>query len=110
MKVTVNTNFDGIRKKIVALKSNQAFGNYAAQQAADLMEKYVPERDHNLINAVITPWTVKYITPYARYQYNGVSKGGKSLRYTKPSAQSKWDTHINKGDLARRLSAWIKGR
>lgn len=46
------------------------------------MDKYIPMRSGNLAGTYTTTSTsVTYTMPYARYQYYGVSKNGKALKY-----------------------------
>lgn len=105
---SVNTN--RVSTKINKIKSNSSLGMFAALEAARLMQPYVPEREGILKGSVLMsePWVVVYSTPYAAYQYYGVSKSGGGLRYSKPTARSHWEQGINKGDLARSLTAYIK--
>lgn len=107
MKVTVkNIDVSGVISKVSRLKTNAAFGKYAANQAGILMSKYVPEMNHMLVNYRAEPWNVIYDQPYAAYQYNGTH-----LKHpNKPTATSHWDRHVNAQQLAARLQAYIDAR
>lgn len=108
-KYTVKkVDISGITAKISKIKKDDTLGKFAASEAARMMQPYVPERDSVLINATIKPWKIVYNVPYARYQYEGVSSGGKALNYTKPTATSHWDRKLNKDTLARALTNYLK--
>lgn len=50
---------------------------------ANHMDKYVPMRSGDLAGTLHkTNRSITYLMPYARYQYYGVSKSGKALKYS----------------------------
>lgn len=105
-------DMSGVSSKLERLKTNPTLGKYASQQAADIMQPYVPFREGALIASAgsSAPWTVSYGTPYAAYQYYGRSKSGKPLRYVKPTATKEWDKQPGVSEkLATRLNAYVKG-
>lgn len=60
-----------------------------------LMVKYTPERTGFLYRSVtlgskIGSGKLVYLAPYARYQYYGVSRSGRKLKYAKPTARPMW--------------------
>lgn len=108
MKISVKVDTSGIEAKIKRISQDRSLGLFAAEEAARMMQPYVPEREGFLKNAVTQPWKIVYNVPYARYQYEGISKGGNQLKYTKPTAVSHWDEKLNKDTLARALTAYLK--
>lgn len=112
VKFTVKDDTSGVASKIAKIKSDSGLGNFAAMEAARIMQRYVPERDSVLVGSTtFAPWEVTYNTPYAHYQYEG-----RNIRHrTKPGSISHWDRGIsmipaNKAALANALSAYIKSR
>lgn len=110
----VKVDVRGVRNKVNRIKNNQALGMFATLEAARLMQPFVPEREGVLKSSVLhsEPWKVVYSTPYAVYQYNGVSKGGKKLHYSKPTATSRWDKNLTGArlsSLAQAITGKIKG-
>lgn len=102
-------NMHGAVAKVKAICSNRKVGQFAASEAERLMQPYVPERERALIgSAIATPFKVTYSMPYAHYQWNGVSKNGKELNYTKTTATSHWEKQLNKQDLANSITNYLK--
>lgn len=106
----IKVDMRGVGSKINRIKTNKGFGTYAYMQLAKKLQPYVPEREGILKGAISNskPWLLVYSTPYARYQYNGVSKGGKTLHYSKPTASSKWDKKLNKAEFVRTLTEYAR--
>ena len=107
----VSVNVSGVVSKVRRITKNKTLGMYAVNETARLLQPYVPEREGILKSATgaSKPWLLVYGTPYAHYQWNGVSKGGKGLSYTKPTATSHWEKQLDKSRLARALTAFLKG-
>lgn len=102
-------NMKGAVLKVKVICSNRKVGQMAASTAEKLMQPYVPEREGALIgSAVATPFKVTYSTPYAHYQWLGISKNGKPLNYTKLTATSHWEKQVNKQELANSITNYLK--
>ena len=64
------------------------------------MDKYVPLDEGNLRNNVtIRSDSITYESPYARYQYNGISKKGKPLNYKTPGTGKYWDKRMVSAEM-----------
>lgn len=64
------------------------------------MDKYVPQRDGNLRTIVdIKSDSITYESPYAKYQYYGVSKNGKPLNYRTPGTGDYWDKRMISAEM-----------
>ncbi len=114
---------------------------YLAKQAQELMEPYVPSKQGESGSALSGnvrvyvengKGIVHYLSPYARYQYEGkvmiskrpgvkgsakkILQPEKSLNYTKfrhPLATSHWDQAMltaHQGDLTQAMQNYIGGR
>lgn len=106
---------------------------FMANEARKLMAPYVPELNHILVKNVRTyvengQGIVRYLSPYARYQYHGKlmvsgttgsswSHGeakiltGRDLRYSKPTASSYWDKAMKTArgdDLSKAVQNFIR--
>lgn len=102
-------NMDGVRKKLQAICSNPKVGEFAASDVARLAEQYVPMMDSILRKSVvISPFLLTYTTPYAHYQWDGVSKSGRPLNYRTPGTTSHWTDDIDKGELARDITEFLR--
>lgn len=80
-------------------KNNAGKLEILAQEVLNDSNFYIPRRDSNLLQSghteTISPEQVNVVwdTRYANYQYQGISKSGKPLNYSKdvnPNAQSHW--------------------
>lgn len=104
-----NVDMSGAKAKIQTIVTNERLGQFAANEAANLMEQYVPQREGILRSSVVnTPFKVTYTAPYAVYQFYGRGM----TNYTTPGTGSRWDKKLQSsriGDLARSLTAFIKG-
>ena len=78
------------------------------------MDKYVPYREGFLrSNVDIQSDSITYESPYARYQYNGISKSGKPLNYTTPGTGDHWDERMKSAemqDVVKEVQEYIGGR
>jgi len=106
---------------------------FMANEARKLMQPYVPELNHIMINDVRTyvengGGVVHYMAPYSRYQFGGIlfvssitgssySRGeykvptSKRLRYSKALATSHWDQAMKTArmsDLTKSVQSYIK--
>ena len=64
------------------------------------MNKYVPMDEGNLrINADVRADSITYESPYARYQYYGISKSGKPLNYRTPGTGDYWDKRMVSAEM-----------
>ena len=64
------------------------------------MNKYVPIDEGNLrINADVKADSITYESPYARYQYYGISKSGKPLNYRTPGTGDYWDKRMVSAEM-----------
>lgn len=59
--------------KILNKVENEKFGNFLAHEWKRLINPYTPHRTGNLErNVTYKPFAIKYVSPYAAYQYYGV--------------------------------------
>ena len=76
--------------------------------------KYVPKDEGNLrIIVDIKSDSITYQSPYARYQYYGVSKNGKTFNYTTPGTGPYWDkkmTSVEMQDVVKEVQNFINKR
>ena len=78
------------------------------------MDKYVPKDIGNLRD--IVDKGVDYITyesPYAHYQYEGVSKNGKTFNYTTPGTGPHWDKRMVSAemqDVVKEVQNYVGGK
>lgn len=64
------------------------------------MDKYVPKDEGNLrINVSIENDRIIYESPYARYQYKGISKSGKPLNYKTAGTGDYWDERMKSVEM-----------
>ena len=64
------------------------------------MDKYVPRDEDNLRTIVdIKSDSITYESPYAKYQYYGVSKNGKPLNYRTPGTGDYWDKRMVSAEM-----------
>jgi hypothetical protein len=78
------------------------------------MDKYVPYREGNLRTIVdIDADKITYESPYAKYQYYGISKKGKPLKYRTPGTGSYWDKKMVSAeidDVVKEVQDYIGGK
>lgn len=103
-------DMSGAHLKIQQICHNPNVGRFAASEVERLAKQYVPYRESGLVeSSVVKPFHVYYRTPYAKYQWYGISKlGNKFKNYTTPGTSSKWTDKINKEDLSRSITDFIK--
>ena len=95
--------------KVARLKTDPGLGTFTANEAARLMEKYVPFRSGALTaSAAVTPWTVTYTAPYAGYVFEG--RGMKFSKQHHPLARSRWHEPLNSNPapLAARATTYLE--
>lgn len=64
------------------------------------MDKYVPRDEGNLRTIVdVKADSITYESPYAKYQYYGVSKNGKPLNYRTPGTGDYWDKRMVSAEM-----------
>ena len=70
-------------------------GRFVAETCANQFKPYVPMESGTLSQHVTTePFKITYESIYARYQWDGVSKSGRPLNYSKEQhrlARSHWE-------------------
>ena len=104
IKATLGINEDGRAQKF--------FTNTCAKH----MDKYVPFDKGNLADYRIEGNQVVYEQLYARYQYYGVSKNGKSFKYNTdkhPLAHKEWDKVMwsaEKSKITQEVQEYIGGK
>ena len=78
------------------------------------MDKYVPYREGDLRTIVdIQDDSITYESPYAHYQYEGISKSGKSLNYRTPGTGSYWDKRMVSAeiqDVVKEVQDYLGGK
>lgn len=95
--------------KVGRLKDNPGLGTFTANEAARLMDKYVPFRSGALTaSATVTPWTVTYTAPYAGYVFEG--RGMTFSRQHHPLARSRWHEPLNSNPapLAAKATTYLE--
>ena len=87
---------------------------YFTKRCADYMDQYVPYDEGNLADYRIEGNRIIYQQPYAKYQYYGVSKSGKPLKYSTAmhkNASSYWDKKMmsaHKQDLVEEVQNYFR--
>lgn len=78
------------------------------------MDKYVPLDKGDLRTIVdVQETSITYESPYAQYQYHGVSKSGKPLNYRTPGTGSHWDKRMVSAeikDVVKEVQDYIGGK
>ena len=98
----------------LGIDPNGRVSKFATQTCAIHMDKYVPYRLGNLADYTTEGNTIVYDQEYAKYQYYGISKGGKKLVYSPekhPLATSYWDkTMLNaeKQDVIKEIQDFMR--
>lgn len=112
MKVKVELKpFETIKSRIL----DDDVGRFVAETWAKIFTKYTPKDTGTLSQSYTTePWKVTYEQRYSHYQWEGVSKSGKPLNYSKEKnilAQSHWEQAAfkdKKGEVAKAVTEYIK--
>lgn len=105
----ISVDVSGVGPKVNRIKGNSELGTFAASEASRLMDKYVPFRSGALAaSAVVKPWAVLYMAPYAPYVYDG-----RNMTFSKqfhPLARSHWEEPVNNDttELAAKITARIE--
>lgn len=78
------------------------------------MDKYVPYCEGNLRTIVdIQDDSITYESPYAQYQYKGISKSGNPLNYRTPGTGDYWDKRMVSAeiqDVVKEVQDYIGGK
>ena len=116
MKIAVHVDMkptDQIIKRIF----DDRTGIFLAETWAKIFTKYTPKDSGTLSQSYITePYKITYEQKYSHYQWFGVSKNGKPLRYSKEQnflAQSHWEEAAErdkKVEVARAVTEYLKRR
>ena len=91
-------------KIVDSITNNDQLGLFLAATWKRYMDKYVPVDQGMLYQTAdaTKPFEVSYIQNYSHYQWEGLSKSGKKLRYSKeqhPLAQSHWEKAAYKDNV-----------
>ena len=87
-------------KARLGLEPNGRVEKFFSNTCYKHMDKYVPKYEGNLrINVDVRANSITYESPYARYQYYGVSKNGKSFNYTTPGTGPYWDKRMVSAEI-----------
>lgn len=110
LTVKISVDLADASKKVKALGSDKALGQFMATEAKAGMSSFVPfltgQTDGT---AFAEPFAVNYITPYAKYIYNGERMSFN--RAFHPNAGAKWGERYAaaKGsDLARAVTNYLR--
>lgn len=78
------------------------------------MDKYVPLDEGNLRTIVdIKSDSITYESPYASYQYYGISKSGKPLNYRTAGTGDHWDERmksVEMQDVVKEVQDYVGGK
>lgn len=92
-------------------------GRFMAETCGNLFKKYVPFDTGTLSQSYQTePWKVIYTQRYSHYQWQGVSKKGTPLNYSKEKnflAQGHWEDAAfrdNANEIAGSLTEFLRRR
>lgn len=113
-KITIDIPSSVIDKIV---KSND-LGLFLSMTWARYMNKFVPMNQGMLYKTadVTKPFEVSYIQNYSHYQWEGLSKSGKKLRYSKEQhhlAQSHWEEQAfieYKSQVAKEVTEYLRGK
>lgn len=103
-------------KARLGIDPNGRISKYFTSECAKAMDKYVPMRDGNLRDYDIEGNLIIYDQPYAHYQYEGISKSGNPLNYSKdkhPLATHHWDKQMwsaEGDDIVRKVQKKLGGK
>ena len=89
-------------KARLGLEPNGKVQKFFTSTCAKHMDKYVPMREGVLAHYHLENDAVVYEQLYARYQYNGISKSGKPLKYSKdkhPLVTHHWDKKMVSAEM-----------
>lgn len=103
-------------KARLGIESNGRIQKFFTSECAKAMDEFVPMRDGNLRDYEIDGSYIIYNQPYAHYQYEGISKSGNPLNYSKdkhPLATHHWDNVMwtAKGeDIVKKVQQKLGGK
>lgn len=101
-------------KARLGLEPNGRVQKFFTNSCYKHMDKYVPYREGNLRTIVdVQADKIIYESPYARYQYNGISKSGKILNYRTPGTGDHWDRRMVSDeidDVVKEVQDYIGGK
>ena len=87
-------------KARLGLEPNGKVQKFFTNSCRKHMDKYVPKDEGNLrTNVSVQPDSITYESPYANYQYKGISKSGKPLNYKTPGTGSYWDKRMVSAEM-----------
>lgn len=107
VKVSVKVDADGVLRKVRRIVTDRRVGQFAADDAARLMEQYVPFRVGALRGSAVTsPFMIEYTAPYAHKQWDG--EGIDDDRRTTPGTVSHWEEYVDEDELASDVTEYIR--
>lgn len=86
----------------LGIEENGRVQKFLTNTCAIHMDKYVPYDKGNLADYRLKPDMVIYQQPYAKYQYEGISKSGNMLNYSRdkhPLATHHWDKKMVSAEM-----------
>ena len=103
-------------KIVDSITNNDQLGLFLAATLKRYMDRYVPMDQGMLYQTAdaTKPFEVSYIQNYSHYQWEGLSKSGKKLRYSKeqhPLAQSHWEKSAykdNVDNVAKEVTEYLR--
>ena len=112
MRINVNVNVDSIDNKLNSLIKDDATMLEIHNLFAKTIDPWVPFLEGPLSQTVeIEPHLIRYIQPYARYQYYGV--GFNHTKDYHPLASAMWDQaamQVKRDDFVKQVMNIIKRR
>lgn len=101
-------------KAQLGLEPNGRVQKFLTNTCYKHMDKYVPRDKGDLrTNVSLQPDSITYESPYANYQYKGVSKSGKPLNYKTPGTGDYWDKRMVSAemqDVVREVQKFVGGK
>lgn len=102
-------DMSGVKSKIDAICTNSRVGRFAASEVMRKAERYVPYRDGNLrASAIVEPFRITYIAPYAHRQWLGVINGTRISNYTTPGTYPRWTDYVNRTEISQEVTNYIR--
>lgn len=110
----VNIQPASVIKAQLGLEPNGRVQKFLTNTCYKHMDKYVPRDKGDLrTNVSLQPDSITYESPYANYQYKGVSKSGKPLNYKTPGTGDYWDKRMVSAemqDVVREVQKFVGGK
>ena len=101
-------------KARLGLEPNGKIQKFFTNTCYKHMDKYVPKDEGNLrINVSIQANSITYESPYAHYQYKGISKSGNPLNYKTPGTGDYWDKRMVSAemqDVVKEVQNYVGGK